>query len=67
MIIYQNIVKVDVLLAISIRLIKNDLNAPQIKLAFKLFRCNFQCGDGTIYRASGFKLTQINGKKWNYL
>ena len=44
-------------IAISIRLIKK--NAPQIKWIIS-FADGTQCGDGTIYRASGFKLTQIN-------
>jgi hypothetical protein len=44
-------------IAISIRLIKK--NAPQIKWLLSYSDAT-QCGDGTIYRASGFKLTQIN-------
>jgi len=44
-------------IAISIRLIKK--NAPQIKWILS-YSDSTQCGDGTIYRASGFKLTQIN-------
>ncbi len=44
-------------IAISIRLIKR--NAPQIKWLLSYSDAT-QCGDGTIYRASGFKLTQIN-------
>tara|TARA_R110000824_G_scaffold8547_1_gene38735 strand:+ start:106 stop:780 length:675 start_codon:yes stop_codon:yes gene_type:complete len=44
-------------IAISIRLIKK--NAPQIKWVLS-YSDGTQCGDGTIYRASGFKLTQIN-------
>tara|TARA_R100000935_G_C2755686_1_gene131519 strand:+ start:55 stop:720 length:666 start_codon:yes stop_codon:yes gene_type:complete len=44
-------------IAISIRLIKK--NAPQIKWILSYSDAT-QCGDGTIYRASGFKLTQIN-------
>ena len=44
-------------IAISIRLIKE--NAPQIKWILSYSDAT-QCGDGTIYRASGFKLTQIN-------
>lgn len=43
-------------IAISIRLIKN--NAPQIKWIIS-FADGTQCGDGTIYRASGFKLVGI--------
>ena len=44
-------------IAISIRLIKK--NAPQIKWLLSYSDAT-QCGDGTIYRASGFKLTGIN-------
>jgi hypothetical protein len=44
-------------IAISIQLIKK--NAPQIKWILSYSDAT-QCGDGTIYRASGFKLTQIN-------
>jgi hypothetical protein len=43
-------------LAVSIRLIKK--NAPQIKWILS-FADGTQCGDGTIYRATGFYLTQI--------
>jgi len=43
-------------LAISLRLIKK--NAPHIKWVIT-FADATQCGDGTIYRASGFKLVQI--------
>lgn len=43
-------------IAISIRLIKR--NAPHIKWILS-FADGTQCGDGTIYRASGFKLTSI--------
>lgn len=43
-------------IAISIRLIKK--NAPQIKW-IQSFADGCQCGDGTIYRASGFILTDI--------
>lgn len=43
-------------IAISIKLIKK--NAPQIKWILS-FADGTQCGDGTIYRASGFKLTSI--------
>ncbi len=45
-------------IAISIRLIKK--NAPHIKWILS-FADGTQCGDGTIYRASGFVLTKING------
>lgn len=47
-------------IAISIRLIKK--NAPQIKWILS-FSDSTQCGDGTIYRASGFVLTAINPNK----
>ena len=43
-------------IAISIKLIKK--NAPQIKWILS-FSDGTQCGDGTIYRASGFLLTNI--------
>ncbi|QDP67930.1 MAG: putative adenine modification enzyme [Prokaryotic dsDNA virus sp.] len=43
-------------IAISIKLIKK--NAPQIKWILSFSDC-CQCGDGTIYRASGFYLTNI--------
>jgi hypothetical protein len=43
-------------IAISIRLIKK--NAPHIKWILS-FSDGTQCGDGTIYRASGFYLTMI--------
>jgi hypothetical protein len=43
-------------IAISIKLIKK--NAPHIKWIFQFFD-GTQCGDGTIYRASGFVLTGI--------
>lgn len=43
-------------IAISIKLIKR--NAPQIKWILS-FSDGTQCGDGTIYRASGFVLTNI--------
>jgi len=49
-------------IAVSIRLIKK--NAPQIKWILS-FSDSTQCGDGTIYRASGFVLTSI--KKNNSL
>ena len=44
-------------IAISIKLIKK--NASQIKWVLS-YSDGTQCGDGTIYRASGFHLTQIN-------
>jgi len=44
-------------ISISIKLIKK--NAPQVKWVLSYSDAT-QCGDGTIYRASGFKLTQIN-------
>lgn len=44
-------------IAISIKLIKK--NAPHIKWILSYSDAT-QCGDGTIYRASGFYLTQIN-------
>jgi hypothetical protein len=44
-------------IAISVKLIKK--NAPHIKWLLS-FADGTQCGDGTIYRASGFKLTAIN-------
>jgi hypothetical protein len=43
-------------IAISIKLLKK--NAPQIKWILS-FSDGTQCGDGTIYRASGFFLTSI--------
>lgn len=43
-------------LSIAIKLIKT--NAPHIKWILS-FADGCQCGDGTIYRASGFSLTQI--------
>jgi hypothetical protein len=43
-------------IAVSIRLIKK--NAPHIKWVIS-FADGTQCGDGTIYRASGFKLVGI--------
>ena len=43
-------------IAIAIKLIKK--NAPQIKWIIS-FADGTQCGDGTIYRASGFKLVGI--------
>lgn len=47
-------------IAISIKLIKK--NAPQIKWLLS-FSDGTQCGDGTIYRASGFYLTQIKSSE----
>lgn len=44
-------------IAIAIKLIKK--NAPHIKWLLSYSDAT-QCGDGTIYRASGFLLTQIN-------
>jgi len=44
-------------IAVSIRLIKK--NAPHIKWILS-FADGTQCGDGTIYRAAGFRLTAIN-------
>jgi len=44
-------------ISISIKLIKK--NAPQIKWILSYSDAT-QCGDGTIYRASSFQLTQIN-------
>lgn len=43
-------------IAVTLRLIKK--NYPHIKWVIS-FADGCQCGDGTIYRASGFKLTQI--------
>lgn len=47
-------------LSVSIRLIKK--NAPQIKWIIS-FADGTQCGDGTMYRASGFVLTDIRINK----
>lgn len=47
-------------ISVAIRLIRK--NAPQIKWILS-FADGTQCGDGTIYRASGFKLTDIRGNK----
>lgn len=44
-------------IAIAVKLLKK--NAPHIKWLLSYSDAT-QCGDGTIYRASGFKLTQIN-------
>lgn len=53
-------------ISISIKLIKK--NAPHIKWILS-YSDGTQCGDGTIYRASGFKLTGIKENKtilkWN--
>jgi hypothetical protein len=46
-------------IAISIKLLKK--NAPHIKWIVS-FADGIQCGDGTIYRASGFLLTGLNNK-----
>ena len=51
-------------ISISIKLIKK--NAPQIKWIVS-FSDSTQCGDGTIYRASGFKLTLIKKNTDLYL
>ena len=50
-------------ISVSIKLIKK--NAPQIKWVLS-FADSTQCGDGTIYRASGFNLTNIkvNNSIW---
>lgn len=50
-------------IAISIKLLKK--NAPHIKWILS-FSDATQCGDGAIYRASGFVLTQINDKTENW-
>jgi hypothetical protein len=50
-------------LSICFMLIKK--NAPHIKWILS-FSDGVLCGDGTIYRASGFKLTQINDKTENW-
>lgn len=51
-------------ISIALKLIKK--NAPHIKWVVS-FADGCQCGDGTIYRASGFKLTQINNKHSMYV
>jgi hypothetical protein len=51
-------------IAISIRLIKS--NAPHIKWILS-YSDGTQCGDGTIYRASGFLLTNIKKNNSMYL
>ena len=50
-------------LSICFKLIKK--NAPHIKWVLS-FSDGVLCGDGTIYRASGFQLTQINDKTENW-
>ena len=50
-------------IAVSIKLLKK--NAPQVKWVMS-FADATQCGDGTIYRASGFVLTNINDSKQLY-
>lgn len=50
-------------LSICFKLIKR--NAPHIKWILS-FSDGVLCGDGTIYRASGFQLTQINDKTENW-
>ena len=47
-------------ISIALKLIKK--NAPHVKWVIS-FADGTQCGDGTIYRASGFVLTQININK----
>lgn len=51
-------------LAISFKMIKK--NAPHIKWILS-FSDGTQCGDGTIYRASGFVLTGVNKNKSAYV
>jgi len=46
-------------IAVAMKLIRK--NAPHIKWVLS-FADGTQCGDGTIYRASGFVLTQLNDK-----
>lgn len=49
-------------ISIAMKLLKK--NAPQIKWVIS-FADGMQCGDGTIYRASGFKLTGFSsGSMW---
>jgi hypothetical protein len=50
-------------IAVSIKLIKK--NAPHIKWILS-FSDGVLCGDGVIYRASGFVLTQINNNTENW-
>lgn len=47
-------------ISVAVRLIRKY--APQVKWILS-FADGTQCGDGTIYRASGFKLTDIRGNK----
>lgn len=50
-------------ISVAIRLIKK--NAPNIRWILS-FADGMQCGDGTIYRASGFKLTGLSsGSMWH--
>lgn len=51
-------------ISICLKLIKK--NAPQIKWVIS-FADATQCGDGTIYRASGFKLISVNDSEQLYL
>jgi hypothetical protein len=51
-------------IAISIKLLKK--NAPHIKWVLS-FSDGTQCGDGTIYRASGFELTNVKQNTTLYL
>jgi hypothetical protein len=51
-------------IAISVKLIKK--NAPQIKWLLS-FSNACECGDGTIYRASGFSLTGLKTNKNNWV
>ena len=51
-------------IAISIKLIKK--NAPHLKWILS-FSNACECGDGTIYRASGFRLTGLKINKNNYI
>jgi hypothetical protein len=50
-------------ISISIKLLKK--NAPHIKWILS-YADGCQCGDGTIYRASGFKLVGIKENKTMY-
>lgn len=50
-------------ISVAIRLLKK--NAPHVKWILS-FSDALQCGDGTIYRASGFSLVQINEYKEFY-
>ena len=52
-------------ISVSIRLIRK--HAPQVKWILS-FADGTQCGDGTIYRAAGFELTQIreNNTTWMF-